>query len=490
MTLPIQTVVSVGATTTPPLLGTDPFGRGLIIGSSANARVAPNVLYGIYHSTEGVKADYGLEAPEYKIAKRYFAQIPTPKSVMIATVDAAAAVPTASFYFDNNAQSLALTPNDGDVLAVTVNGTLFNSLPYLIEIDIYNWVLDALRDAGLDASFTVSDTSAELAVVTWTVNAPLTGSQVVSISSPSTSRVLLSSTESTPTPTNPITFTVGSVGGAQTGLQQIESIWDATQSFYGFCFADGVPAAQMQDVVDWAQSHFRLPFFVLTDSAEAISTVNTINGLNYLTHCTTYHNDPLDVGAIMAMALDQKFDQPNGIKTLMFKRLIGVTTTPIGETLAGQLKAAGVNYYTSYGNPDDPVVMFANGHAGGGKFVDFVMGLHWLRNSVQVEVFNLFLINPKVDQTDAGQQLVKAGAARKCSQGADNGLIAAGQWNGPSIGTINTGDWLPNGYYIYADTLRNQSQQDRELRKGQPITIIFKGAGALHGADIMIIGEQ
>jgi len=86
MTLPIQLVVGANILLNPPLLGTDPFGRGLVIGSSTNARTAPNELFGIYRSPEAVKEDYGVEAPEYRIALRYFAQIPRPKSLMIATV--------------------------------------------------------------------------------------------------------------------------------------------------------------------------------------------------------------------------------------------------------------------------------------------------------------------------------------------------------------------------------------------------------------------
>jgi len=273
-------------------------------------------------------------------------------------------------------------------------------------------------------------------------------------------------------------------------LQALQQIWDKTQSFYGVCFVDELSAGEIEDVTDWCQSHYRLPFFVVTDSADAIAATTAINQLNYYTHVTTYHQSHDEVGAIMGMALDQKFDQPNGIKTLKFKTLVGTPPTPIGETLAGQLDAAGVNYYTSYGNPDAPVLMYSQGFAGAGKFADFVMGLHWLRNDAQVEVFNTFRINPKVSQTEGGMSVLKAGVARSCMRGVDNGLIAGGQWNGQPLGTVNTGDFLPTGYYIYADKIRNQTQQVRETRQAQPISVLVKGAGALHGADISFIGEQ
>lgn len=85
-TLPVYMLVNVNVAYQPPLLQPDVFGRGLIIGSSPNGRMAPNQLYGIYSSIDAVKADYGVEANEYLIAKRYFEQVPRPKDVMIATV--------------------------------------------------------------------------------------------------------------------------------------------------------------------------------------------------------------------------------------------------------------------------------------------------------------------------------------------------------------------------------------------------------------------
>ena len=94
-TLPVSMLVNVNVAYQPPLLQPDAFGRGLIIGSSSNGRVeGPNQLYGIYSSIDAVKADYGVEAPEYLIAKRYFEQVPRPKDVMIATVGATNSPPT------------------------------------------------------------------------------------------------------------------------------------------------------------------------------------------------------------------------------------------------------------------------------------------------------------------------------------------------------------------------------------------------------------
>ncbi|MCH7305624.1 DUF3383 domain-containing protein [Acinetobacter sp. NIPH 1869] len=84
-TLPVSTLVNVNLAYQAPLLQPVQFGRALIIGTSGNGR-GENSLYGIYNNIDAVKADYGMEAPEYEIARRYFQQIPRPKDIMIATV--------------------------------------------------------------------------------------------------------------------------------------------------------------------------------------------------------------------------------------------------------------------------------------------------------------------------------------------------------------------------------------------------------------------
>mgnify|MGYP002652877500 CR=1 FL=1 len=85
-TMPISMLINVNLSYQAPLLQPVNFGRALIIGSSENDRDAANELFGIYNTIDAVKADYGVEAPEYAIAKRYFQQNPRPKDIMIATI--------------------------------------------------------------------------------------------------------------------------------------------------------------------------------------------------------------------------------------------------------------------------------------------------------------------------------------------------------------------------------------------------------------------
>lgn len=82
--LPIKNLVSVDIDYAPQYLKRDIFNRLCIVGSSANTR---GTLQGIYSSMVGVAQHYAADTSEYKMADRVFAQIPRPRSLMIATID-------------------------------------------------------------------------------------------------------------------------------------------------------------------------------------------------------------------------------------------------------------------------------------------------------------------------------------------------------------------------------------------------------------------
>lgn len=273
-------------------------------------------------------------------------------------------------------------------------------------------------------------------------------------------------------------------------LEKIQEIWDKTQSFYGFCFADPVPVGEIRAVAEWAQDHYRMPFFVITDSVDAVSTGNALKVLEQYHYNITYHQDTSVVGAVMGFALDQKYEKTNGVKSLYAKSMVSVETTEVGQTLANSLNAAGINYYSDYGNPEAPIGCYANGYAGGKMFFDFVMGMDWLRDAIQTNVFNGIRLRRTTPQDEDGMALMDSDIVRAFERAVKAKLVGPGQWNGAPVGGIETGDWLENGYYIYHDLVRDQTQQERNERTAPPITAIAKGAGSFQGIDIQIVPEQ
>jgi hypothetical protein len=158
----------------------------------------------------------------------------------------------------------------------------------------------------------------------------------------------------------------------------------------------------------------------------------------------------------------------------------------VTQTQAETLKAKNVNYYTYFGTS----AMLAEGVMANGRFFDEVYGLDWLQNAVETAVFGYLYTTPKVPQTDKGVARIVQQVESACQQAVNNGLLAPGTWNGAPLGQVATGDFLAKGFYVYAAPVASQTLADRNARKAPPITVLAKGAGAIHAVDITITFER
>lgn len=274
-----------------------------------------------------------------------------------------------------------------------------------------------------------------------------------------------------------------------TPLEAIKAVAEQNLGFYAFCFADEIAVSDVQEVAEWAQSNNRMFMTVVSDVDEAVTLGNSLKTTDIHHYNITYHQEYSAVGAIAGMALDQRYDKADGVKTLHLKSLRGLPASDITQSKAYELNEAKVNYYSNYGNADNNLPVFTNGYAGAGKYFDFVMGIDWLRNAIETNVFNGQRTRRSTPQNNKGMMMVKSDIINAMDSAVTAGLVGAGQWNGESIGEVETFDYLPNGYYIYNEPIITQNQEDREQRTAPPFTVLAKGAGALHGIDITLIPQ-
>ncbi len=178
------------------------------------------------------------------------------------------------------------------------------------------------------------------------------------------------------------------------------------------------------------------------------------------------------------------FDGSATTITMMYKQEPGITAENLTATQASTLKTKRYNVFAEYDN-DTAIVQY--GTMFGSAYFDEIHGLDWLRTRIETDVYNLlYTSGTKVPQTDAGNHIIANVIEGGCIQGVNNGLIAPGQWNSGGFGTLQRGDFLPKGYYIFCPPVSSQSQSDREARKSVPFQIAVKLAGAIHTIDIAI----
>lgn len=252
--------------------------------------------------------------------------------------------------------------------------------------------------------------------------------------------------------------------------------------------------AELKEACEWIQASGKIQGITLADiSTKVLSEIRVLAETQYyrtllLADRTVSSPGPSGVISAAALLCSINFGASNSMLTLKFKALPGVTPdTSVDSTFASKLDDLGVNYYTHFGTKP----MLAEGWMLGQVYwADEVIGLDWLKNKIQTDTFNAFATLKKIALSDAGVATVK-GYIDKVMRLADrNGLIGPGTWRGGPVGKLATGDYLENGYYIYAEPVASLSEDDLKMRKCPPITICAHLAGAVHSAKIIVETER
>lgn len=197
-----------------------------------------------------------------------------------------------------------------------------------------------------------------------------------------------------------------------------------------------------------------------------------------------YSANPYAVASFFGRAFSVDFTAQNSTITLMFKQEPGVTGEDLTQNQAATLKAKRSNVFVDY---DNNTVIIQYGMMSGPAFFDEIHGLDWLQNAIQTACYNvLYTSTTKVPQTDAGVNQLTNAIGGVCGQAVNNGLAAPGVWNGPGFGQLTTGQYLKQGFYIFAQPIALQSQSDRESRAAPPIQVAIKLAGAIQSVDVIV----
>ncbi|ELO0970668.1 DUF3383 family protein [Raoultella ornithinolytica] len=291
------------------------------------------------------------------------------------------------------------------------------------------------------------------------------------------------------------TLETGEAGTVETLLQAVNALMDYN-SWYGLHLA--VPESDYPvdaDIISVAAaieaSTVSRIFGITTDEATILDAATTtdlaskLKAAKYSRTFIQYSTSSLYAAlSAFARAFTVDFTGSNTTITLKFKQQPGITYETLGTSQANNLEAKNCNVYVYYEND---TAILEQGVMSNGDFFDERHGLDWLQNAVQTADFNtLYTSTTKIPQTDAGTTTRIANIELVLDKAVQNGLFAPGKWTGGPMGQLNTGDTLTKGYYTWAENVDDQLQVDREARKGVPIQVAGKLAGAVHYGTVAI----
>ncbi|WP_158810465.1 DUF3383 domain-containing protein [Beijerinckia sp. L45] len=491
--------VTISLTNTPA--GFRNFGAVLVLGPSDVIDV--NERRRNYSDMTGVGADFAPGTPEFAYAEDHFSQVPQPNQLAIGRFAQTAtagllhgAILTPSQRLLTNFTSIGA----GGAFKMSIDGTVHPVGPMNFSgaanlNGVAGIVQAALVTAGATGAtvvwdsenlrFNVESGTTGAASSVGYATAPTAGAGVVDVS------VLLGLSA---TPTSSGAAADAPIAGivAEEPLACIALFDQLYGDWYMGAFAATLADADHLSVAEYIEAAGRSRIYGIgTENTEVMDPTQTddlasiLVDANISRTCIAYSSTTtVSIASLFARFATVNYAGSNTTITGKFKTMPGVTAEYLTEDQAETLDAKRVNYFAAYQNGASIIqqAVMVNGN-----FIDSRINADWLANYVQTNLFNLYTTMNKVPQTDAGTGLQKANITASMQQGIVNGYLAAGVWNGQAFGTLNTGDVLPLGFYIYAPLVATQNQTDRAARKSVPFQIAAKEAGAVHSSSISIL---
>lgn len=486
MSLPVSRLVNVTVNLSALAAAARSFGVLLIAGDS-------NVINGLerlrsYNNISGVAADFGTSAPEYKAAAAYFGQTPKPATLMIGRwLRTATAGLNLGGILSSSQQTLSnFTSITTGSMVITIDGVVktLTGLNFASQTNL-NGVASVISTA-LSTSGSCVWNGQSFSVISATTGV----SSIVTAATAAGSGVDVSAL---------LQLTAGTLQSlvpgylAETPVQCAAVFADKSPAWYGLTFAASTQPTDDQAIAvcDFIEALDLTRMYGVTiintnvlSSAVTSDLASRMKAGGYDQSLNQYSQNPYAICSLLGRMFSVNFAANRSTITAMYKQEPGISGEELTSSQADVLKSKNCNVFVNYVNG---TTIIEYGTMASGEFIDTIHGLDWFQDQVQNNCYNvLYQTATKVPQTDAGANQLTNAISASCESAVNNGLAAPGQWNGDSFGTLQTGQYLKLGYYIYVPPMASQSQADRETRKAPPFQVALKLAGAIQGLDVIV----
>ena len=116
-----------------------------------------------------------------------------------------------------------------------------------------------------------------------------------------------------------------------------------------------------------------------------------------------------------------------------------------------------------------------------------VLYLDMIAEDLQNAAVSLLAENPdRLPQTDdASAQFMNVFSSILAGY-TSRGILATAPWRGSPVGSISVGDYIENGFALWADSYDDQSEADRAAHRAVPIQCALTLAGSLESVVITV----
>jgi hypothetical protein len=199
-----------------------------------------------------------------------------------------------------------------------------------------------------------------------------------------------------------------------------------TTGWYVICSA-GIDESLYETIAEWTETQIRLFAYTFLSDTDPVGSIF----FRSQGWCGLIHDDdlPADVpqanAYVHVAAVAKCLSHPAGSETWAFKRLAAVNPSQLSSTLVKSIVDGHSNYFTRIAGRN----ITMNGQVRGGEWIDVIRGRDWLQNDMQLRIFNLLLMNPKIPFTNSGIALVQNEMIASLMAATERGIVAEDEYN-------------------------------------------------------------
>ena len=277
---------------------------------------------------------------------------------------------------------------------------------------------------------------------------------------------------------------------SESPIEALDAVLQLTSDFYGIALADTRIDAELLALDTHLTGLDKPAMLFLALIGTAAETVATDSLLDKLHNAgsrrviATYAAAVSDAAAVMGCTMGQQSAHNSSAFSLCYKTVGGMQPSSLTQAQVEAIEALGGNVYVTRGYTH---TLLEKGSTPSGYRFDDVLYLDMIAEDLQNAAVSLLADNPdKLPQTDdASAQFMNAFSSVLIGY-TNRGILATAKWRGAGAGRISAGDYVENGFALWADSYDDQSEADRAAHKAVPIQCALTLAGSLESVVITV----
>ena len=277
---------------------------------------------------------------------------------------------------------------------------------------------------------------------------------------------------------------------SESPVQALDAVLDRTPDFYGVTLADPRTDEELL-ALDTHLAGLDKPavlFLALTGTPDSVtaadSLLDRLHTAGSRRVIATYGTAVSDAAAVMGTAMGLQAAHAASALSLCYKPVGGMQPSDLTQSQVDAIQALGGNVYVTRGYSH---ILLEKGSTPSGYRYDEVLYLDMIAEDLQNAAVSLLAENPdRLPQTDdASAQFMNAFSSVLIGY-TNRGILTTAPWRGSAVGSIQAGDYIENGFALWADSYDEQSEADRAAHRAVPIQCALTLAGSLESVVITV----